>query len=67
MSAWLWVALFSYLLGAIIQWLQLSNKCRELEEYSNFPIVWVANLISKFLCLLKALFWPYNLIADNEG
>ncbi|MBD2201116.1 hypothetical protein H6G33_00675 [Calothrix sp. FACHB-1219] len=67
MSIWLWVALLSYLLGAIIQWLQLSNKCREFEEYSHFPFVWVADLISKSTCLLKALFWPYNLIVDREG
>lgn len=67
MSIWLWVALFSYLLGAIIQWLQLSNKFREFEEYSNFPFVWVADLISKSTCLLLALLWPYNLITDREA
>ncbi|OUL23509.1 hypothetical protein BV372_29865 [Nostoc sp. T09] len=67
MSIWVLIAIYSYLLGAIIQWLQLNNKLREFDEYTNFPIVWAANLVSKFGCLLKALIWPYSLIIDNES
>ncbi|BAY22392.1 hypothetical protein NIES2100_21550 [Calothrix sp. NIES-2100] len=66
MSIWLLVAIFSYLLGVIIQWLQLSNKFQEFEEYTNFPIVWAANVVSKLGCLIEALFWPYSLFLDNE-
>lgn len=62
MSIWLFIALFAYLLGAIIQWLQLSNKLQEFDEYTNFPIVWAASLVLKLGCLLKALIWPYSLI-----
>ncbi|BAY06956.1 hypothetical protein [Calothrix sp. NIES-2098] len=67
MSVWLSIALGSYILGAIIQWLQLSDKLQELEEYTNFPIIWAANLVSKCGCFLKALIWPYSLIVDNES
>lgn len=67
MSIWLYIALSSYLLGAIIQWLQLSDKLQEFEEYTNFPIVWAANLVSKFSCFLQALIWPYSLLVDNES
>jgi hypothetical protein len=63
MSIGLFIALCAYLLGAIIQWLQLSNKLQELDEYTNFPIVWAASLVLKFGYLLKALIWPYSLIA----
>ena len=66
MSIWLSVAIFSYLLGAIIQWLQLCDKFREFEEYTNFPIVWAANVVSKLGYLIEALFWPYSLLIDND-
>jgi hypothetical protein len=49
-------------LGAIIQWLQLSNKLQELDEYTNFPIVWVTSVFLKLWYLLQALIWPYSLI-----
>ncbi len=66
-SIWLFIAVYSYTLGAIIQWLQLRNKLRDIYEYTNFPIVWAANLVSMFVCLIKALIWPYILLIDNEN
>lgn len=62
MSISLLIAIFAYLLGAIIQWLQLNNKLQEFDEYANFPIVWAASLVFKFGYLLQALIWPYSLI-----
>ncbi|MBD2213863.1 hypothetical protein H6G64_05860 [Calothrix sp. FACHB-156] len=66
MSIWLFIAAISYTLGAIIQWLQLRNKLREIYEYTNFPIVWAANLFSMFVCFIQALMWPYILLLDQE-
>ncbi|BAY30778.1 hypothetical protein NIES2107_26260 [Nostoc carneum NIES-2107] len=67
MSIWLFIAATSYTLGAIIQWLQLRNKLTEIYEYTNFPIVWAANLVSIFVCFIKALVWPYILLLDQEN
>ncbi|MDZ7962367.1 MAG: hypothetical protein RMY34_31635 [Aulosira sp. DedQUE10] len=67
MSILLFIAATSYTLGAIIQWLQLRNKLRGIYEYTNFPIVWVANVASMFGCFIKALVWPYILLIDNEN
>ena len=65
MSIWLSIALISYLLGAVIQWLQFWPNFKELDEYSNFPIVWVVEVVSMFSCFIKALTWPYTLILDS--
>ncbi len=65
MSIWLSIALISYFLGAVVQWLQFRSKFKELDEYSNFPIVWVVEVVSIFSCFIKALTWPYSLILDS--
>lgn len=66
MSIWLLIALVSYLLGAAVQWLQLRQTFKEFDEYSNFPIVWAAQLVTIFGCSLKALIWPYSLILESD-
>lgn len=65
MSIWLSIALISYLLGAVVQWLQFRPNFKELDEYSNFPVVWVVEVVSIFSCFIKALTWPYSLILDS--
>jgi hypothetical protein len=66
MSLEISIALFSYLLGVIVQWLGFREKLREFDEYINFPIVWAAKVVTMVGCFLKALTWPYSLILDNE-
>jgi hypothetical protein len=66
MSIWLSIALISYCLGAVIQWLQLKQKFQEFDEYTNFPIIWVAKMLSLFGCFIEALMWPYSLILNDE-
>lgn len=66
MSIWLFIAVISYLLGVLLHWLQLRVKFQQFDEYSNFPIVWFAKVVTKFCCFLEALFWPYSLILDAE-
>ncbi len=66
MSIEISIALFSYLLGVIIQWVGCRQKLRELDEYTNFPIVWAAKIVTMIGCFMEALAWPYNLILDNE-
>ncbi|NJM71211.1 MAG: hypothetical protein HC862_13845 [Scytonema sp. RU_4_4] len=66
MSIEISVALFSYLLGVIIQWIGFRQKFRELDEYTNFPIVWAAKIVTMIGCFLEALTWPYILILENE-
>lgn len=64
MSALLLVALVCYVLGALIQWLPLRQKFQEFDEYSNFPIVWTARLVTMIGCFIEALVWPCSLIFD---
>ncbi|MBD2775087.1 hypothetical protein [Iningainema tapete] len=66
MSIWLLIALVSYLLGAAVQWLQLRHKVSEFDEYTNFPIVWAAQLVTRLDCFLQALIWPYVLILESD-
>jgi len=66
MSIWLLIALVAYFLGAVIQWLQFSPKFKELDEYTNFPIVWLAKLVTVSSCFIEALTWPYSLILGDE-
>ncbi len=66
MSIWLWIALVAYSLGAIIQWLQFSQKFGQFNEYTNFPIVWVAKVVTVSACIIEALIWPCSLILSNE-
>ncbi|MBO3457282.1 hypothetical protein G7B40_005600 [Aetokthonos hydrillicola Thurmond2011] len=66
MSIWLFIALVAYLLGAIVQWFQLRRKFKELDEYINFPIIYVLKLVKISGCLIEALTWPCSLIMDNE-
>ncbi|MGH8001643.1 MAG: hypothetical protein ACREPR_20020 [Brasilonema sp.] len=66
MSIEISVALFSYLLGVLIQWVGFRQKLRELDEYTNFPIVWAAKIVTIIGCLIEALTWPYSLILENE-
>jgi fumarate reductase subunit C len=66
MSVWFLIALVAYLLGAIVQWLQLRRKFEELDEYVNSPIVSIVKLIRISSCLIEALTWPCSLIMDDE-
>jgi fumarate reductase subunit C len=66
MSIWLWIALVAYSLGAILQWLQFSQKFLQFNEYTNFPIVWVAKVVTVSACIIEALIWPFSLILSNE-
>jgi hypothetical protein len=66
MSLEISIALFSYLLGVIVQWLGFRPKLKEFDEYTNFPIVWAAKVVTMVACFIKALTWPYSLILDNE-
>ncbi len=66
MSIWLLIASVAYILGAIIQWLEFGPKLKELDEYTNFPIVWLAKLVTVSGCFIEALTWPYSLILGNE-
>ncbi|MEC4817436.1 MAG: hypothetical protein SAK29_29820 [Scytonema sp. PMC 1069.18] len=65
MSVWLFVALVAYVVGAIVQWLELKQDFREMDEYNNFPIVWVAQVVLTTGCFLEALAWPFSLMLDN--
>ncbi|WP_414516195.1 hypothetical protein [Nostoc sp. PCC 9305] len=67
MSIWLLTAWVTYLLGVVIQWLNLNQEFKELDEYSNFPIIWAAQVVLSAGCLLEALAWPYSLIVDIDG
>jgi hypothetical protein len=60
------VAINCYLLGVVIQWLELRQKVQEIKEYSNFPIIWVANLVIIAGYCIQALIWPYALILNDE-
>ncbi|KAF3889963.1 MULTISPECIES: hypothetical protein [Nostocales] len=62
MSIWVLVALISYLLGALIQWTALKQQFQELDEYTNFPIVWIAKVVLTTGCFLEALAWPFELL-----
>ncbi len=66
MSIWLLIALVSYLLGVVIQWLQFREQLQELDEYTNFPIVWAAQVVSIAGYFIGALLWPYILILGND-
>ncbi|MBW4503599.1 MAG: hypothetical protein KME57_29565 [Scytonema hyalinum WJT4-NPBG1] len=66
MSLEISIALFSYLLGVIVQWLGFRQKFQEFDEYTNFPIVWAAKVVTMIGCFIEALTWPYSLILDNE-
>lgn len=66
MSLEISIALFSYLLGVIIQWLGFRQKFQEFDEYTNFPIVWAAKVVTMIGYFIEALTWPYSLILDNE-
>ncbi|NMG07628.1 hypothetical protein [Brasilonema sp. UFV-L1] len=66
MSIEILIALSSYLLGVVIQWVGFRQKLRELDEYTNFPIVWAAKIVTMIGCFLEALTWPYSLILENE-
>jgi hypothetical protein len=66
MSIEISIALFSYLLGVIIQWVGFRAKFRELDEYTNFPIIWAAKIVTMIGCFMEALTWPYSLILENE-
>jgi uncharacterized membrane protein len=66
MSISLLIAITCYLLGIITQWLELRQKIQEIEEYSNFPIVWAGNLIIIAGYFIQALMWPYSLILNDE-
>ena len=66
MSLEISIALLSYLLGVVIQWLGFRQKFQEFDEYTNFPIVWAAKVVTMIGCFLEALTWPYSLILDNE-
>ncbi|KYC36421.1 hypothetical protein WA1_42710 [Scytonema hofmannii PCC 7110] len=62
MSIWLLVALVSYLAGVWIHWTALKQQFQELDEYTNFPIVWVAKAVLTTGCFLEALAWPFTLV-----
>lgn len=66
MSIWVLIAIFSYFSGVVIQWFQFQEQLQELNEYTNFPIVWLIQIISLTGYFLAALLWPYILILDNE-
>ncbi|NMG21565.1 hypothetical protein [Brasilonema bromeliae] len=66
MSIEISIALFSYLLGVVIQWVGFRPKFRELDEYTNFPIIWAAKIVTMIGCFMEALTWPYSLILENE-
>ncbi|KAB8333348.1 hypothetical protein SD80_016070 [Scytonema tolypothrichoides VB-61278] len=66
MSIEISIALFSYLLGVVIQWIGFRAKFRELDEYANFPIIWAAKIVTMIGCFMEALTWPYSLILENE-
>ncbi|KAB8319134.1 hypothetical protein SD81_009490 [Tolypothrix campylonemoides VB511288] len=66
MSLEISIALFSYLLGVIVQWLGFRQKFQEFDEYTNFPIVWAAKVVTMIGCFIEALTWPCSLILDNE-
>ncbi len=66
MSITLCFALVAYLLGIVIQWQGFKENYQELEEYSNFPIVWAAKTVIMVGCFLAALVWPCSLILGNE-
>ncbi len=66
MSIWLWIALFAYLLGVALQWFGFWQEFKELEECTDFPIVWAATVVTNVGCFIGALIWPYSLILDNE-
>lgn len=61
-SIWLFIALISYLLGVVIQWLNLKQEFQELDEYTNFPIIWTGKVVLTAVAFLEALAWPYSLI-----
>jgi hypothetical protein len=65
MSISLLIALTSYCLGALLQWLQLQENLYEFDEYINFPIVWAAKVVTISGCVIKALLWPYCLILNE--
>jgi hypothetical protein len=65
MSIWLWIALCAYFSGVLIEWQRFQTQIKPLEEYSNFPIVWVTKQIVSLGYLLKALFWFYSFIYDD--
>lgn len=66
MSIWVLIAIVSYFSGIVIQWLQFQEQLQELSEYTNFPIVWLIQIIYITGYFLAALLWPYILILDNE-
>jgi predicted membrane channel-forming protein YqfA (hemolysin III family) len=65
MFLWLFVALVAYLVGVIVQWLELKQEFREMDEYNHFPIVWATQVVLTTGCFLEALAWPYNLMLDH--
>lgn len=66
MSIWLLIALVSYLLGVVVEWLRLRQEFQKFDEYANFPIVWAAKIVTIAGCLFGALTWPYSLILGFE-
>ncbi len=66
MSIWVLIALTSYFLGVVCQWLDEQRKYQELDEYTNFPIVWATKLVLLSGCFLEALFWPFSLLIDDS-
>ena len=66
MSILVLIAIVSYFSGVVIQWFQFQEQLQELNEYTNFPIVWLIQIISLTSYFIAALLWPYILILGDD-
>ncbi|MBA3920766.1 MAG: hypothetical protein H0X31_03260 [Nostocaceae cyanobacterium] len=66
MSIWVLIALASYCLGVFCYWFDEQAKYQELDEYTNFPIIWATKLVLVSGCFLEALLWPVSLILGDS-